>query len=194
MPGGWHYMQKLSSGQSVRIAAFSFEELLTNMLSFRRNHMDLCGADSASIESVRADLKTYLCANFRQNCADSWSPLAVTGGIGNRADYVRPLDRVGQWIADLGNTQIDKVDYAVAGHRAEVCVQCPMNIQWQSQCMPCNDNVLVQVQRTKGSLYTPLDRRLHMCRIYGHINEVAIWLTDTHSTSKETPPPHCWKA
>jgi hypothetical protein len=194
MPGGWHYQQTLSTDQTVKITAFSFEELISNMLTFRRNHMDLCGADKANIESVRADLKAYLCAHFKQNCADSWSPQSVTPIVGNRADYNRPIDRAGAWIAELSNTRTEKVDYALAGVRAQTCAQCPMNVRWQTPCAPCNDNILVRIQQAKGPLYTPLDRRLFMCRVYGHVNEVAIWLTDTHSVSEEKPPPHCWKA
>ena len=193
MPGGWHYQQVLSTGQTVKITAFSFEELISNMLTFRRNHMDLCGAEKASIESVRVDLKDYLCSHFKQNCADSWSPLAVTPGIGTVADYKRPIDRAGAWIAELGNTRTDRVDYALAGVRAQTCVQCPQNVRWQTPCMPCNDNILVRIQQAKGSLYTPLDRQLYMCRIFGHLNEVAVWLSDTHSSSDETPPSICWK-
>lgn len=194
MPGGWHYPQSLSTGQSVKITGFSFEELLSNMLDFRLRHLELCGAASANIESVRADLKTYLCANFRQNCADSWTPPPPTRGIGNVANYERPIDRAGGWIAALGNTRVEHVDYALAGHRAQVCAQCPQNVRWATPCAPCNDNILVRIQHAKGSLYTPLDRHLFMCRVYGHINEVAVWLTDTHSTSEQPPPPHCWKA
>lgn len=199
-PGGWHYVQALSTGQSVEITAFSFEELLSNMLEFRLRHLDLCGAPGANIESVRADLKTYLCANYKQNCADSWSgPVPSPGGgigVQHRADYQRPLDRAGQWIAELANTdaiRAERVDYALAGVRAQTCAQCPQNIRWKSQCEPCNDNILVRVQQAKGSLYTPLDRRLFMCRVYGHINEVAVWLPDTHSSSEEAPPSNCWK-
>jgi hypothetical protein len=102
--------------------------------------------------------------------------------------------RAGGWIAALGNTRVEHVDYALAGHRAQVCAQCPQNVRWATPCAPCNDNILVRIQHAKGSLYTPLDRHLFMCRVYGHINEVAVWLTDTHSTSEQPPPPHCWKA
>jgi len=191
-PGNWHYQQKLTSEQTVKITAFSFEELLSNMLDFRLRHLELCGAASANIESVRADLKAYLCAHFRQNCADNSTPPPDRPGIGNRADYQRPLDRAGTWIAQLGNQRVEKVDYALAGHRAQVCVQCPQNVRWQSPCAPCNDNILVRIQQAKGSLYTPLDRQLYMCRCFGHLNEVAVWLTDTHSASEHEPPDSCW--
>lgn len=191
MPGGWHYQQTLSSGQTIKITAFSFEELLGNMLDFRRRHMDLCGAESAHIEAVRADLKTYLCANFKQNCADATAPPVRAIGI---PTYQRPIDRAGEWLAELGNTRTEFVDYALAGTRAQICAQCPQNVRWATPCGPCNDNILIRIQNAKGSLRTPLDQRLFMCRCFGHINEVAVWLADTHSTSEQPPPPHCWKA
>lgn len=194
-PGNWHYQQALSSGQTIKIEAFSFEEILKNMLEFRQRHMDLCGAENATIERVREDLKAYLCAHFKQNCADS-SPSAFTQSTGyiGKPDYKRPIDRAGNWIAELGNYRTEKVDYALAGHRAQICAQCPQNVRWASGCAPCNDNILVRIQQANGSLYTPLDKRLHMCRVFGHLNAVAVWLTDTHSTSEQPPPAHCWKA
>src|SRR4029077_19153799 len=131
--------------------------------------------------------------NFKQNCADSWTPPpAGTQGIGIRADYHRPIDRAGAWIAELANTRPEKVDYALAGHGAQVCVQCLQNVRWQTPCAPCNDNILVRIQQAKGSLYTPLDRQIYMWRCFGHVNEVAVWLTDTHSTAEQEPPAHCW--
>jgi len=194
-PGGWHYPQSLSSGQAIKITGFSFEQLLENMLDFRRRHLDLCGAESATIEAVRVDLKDYLCKNFRQNCADANTAPAQAraGGIGV-TNYKTPIDKAANWIAQAAAQRNTFVDLAVAGHRAQICAQCQQNVQWQTPCMPCNDNVLVRIQQMKGNLRTPYDRQLHSCRVFGHLNEMAVWLTDTHSTSENPPPAHCWKA
>lgn len=195
-PGGWHYPQILSTGQSVRIASFSFEQLLTDMLDFRKRHSDLCGgASKATIESVRADLKSYLCSHFRQNCADSSTSPNITARVGiGISNYQRPIDRAADWLSQIGHFSIPKVDPALAAQRAHTCAQCPQNVRWSTPCGPCNENVLVRTQNAKGSAHTPYDRSLAMCRIYGHINEVAVWLTDTHSTSEQQPPAICWKA
>jgi hypothetical protein len=195
-PGNWHYPQLLASGQSVRITAFSFEQLLDNMLEFRRRHLELCGAESATIEQVRADLKDYFCKHYKQNCADAQSAPAEVraGGIGI-TNYKTPIDKAANWIAQAAAQRHSLVDLSVAGVRAQTCAQCNQNVRWQTGCMPCNDNVLVRIQQFKGSnLRTPYDRQLHSCRVFGHLNEVAIWLTDTHSTSANPPPAHCWKA
>ena len=195
-PGGWHYPQILSTGQSVRIASFSFEQLLTDMLDFRKRHSDLCGgATKATIESVRADLKSYLCSHFRQNCADSSTSPNITARVGiGISNYQRPIDRAADWLSQIGHFSIPKVDPALAAQRAHTCAQCPQNVHWSTPCGPCNENVLVRTQNAKGSAQTPYDRNLFSCRIYGHINEVAVWLTDTHSTSEQQPPAICWKA
>jgi hypothetical protein len=193
MPGGWHFPQHLSSGQTVKITAFDFPELLANILEFRMRHMDLCGAENARIESVRADLKNYICAHFPQNCADSQETPFV-GWIGIQSDYKRPIDRSGQWLADVANERLEYADPALAAQRAQICAQCPQNVRWQTGCASCNDNVAVRVQNLKGSMRTPYDRNLQMCRTYGHVNEVAVWLLDTHSQPEKPPPPNCWKA
>lgn len=194
MPGGWHYPQLLSSGQTVKITAFDLAGLLEDILDFRMRHLDLCGAQSARIESVRADLKTYICAHFKQNCADSSGP-AFAGAVGiGITNYKTPIDRTGQWLANVANQQLGLVDAALAAQRAVICAQCPQNIRWATPCAPCNDNVLVRIQNLKGSMRTPYDRNLLMCRVFGHANEVAIWLSDTHSQPDNPPPGHCWKA
>jgi hypothetical protein len=197
-PGNWHYLQVLSTGETVRLAAFSFEEILQTMLDFRNRHLELCGgAVKATIEAVRADLKDYLCKHYRQNCADSPGPayagIGVTGTTKSML-YSRPIDKAADWLAKIGNLQIDKVDAALAASRAHICATCPQNVRWATGCQPCNENVLVRIQNAKGSVATPYDRNLFVCRIFGHTNEVAVWLTDTHSTSDQQPPAVCWKA
>jgi hypothetical protein len=190
MPGGWHYPQALSSGQTVKITAFDFEELLKNILEFRMRHLDLCGAENARIEAVRRDLKQYICANYKQNCADPITPSYTGLGVG---EYHRPIDRSGDWLAQTANQRLEYVDLALAAQRAQICSQCPQNIRWATGCAPCNENVLIRTQNLKGNLRTPYDRHLLMCRTFGHINEVAVWLKDTHSQPNLTPPANCWK-
>lgn len=192
-PGGWHYPQLLSNGDTVKITAFSFEELLNSILEFRMRHIDLCGAPNARIEVVRADLKRYICAHFKQNCADTQGA-AVFGGVAaiGVSNYKRPIDRAAQWLADVANLGLSHVDPALAAQRAQICAQCQSNIRWATPCGPCNENVSVRVQQLKGSMATPYDRNLFMCRSYGHNNEVAVWLENTYSVAEHPPPTHCW--
>lgn len=194
-PGGWHYIQKLSTGQEHKVIGFSFEQLLENILDFRRRHIELCGAENAYIDRVRADLKAYFCAHFRQNCADSPILPQTQVGIGltnSMTGYNRPIDRAANWLAQTALQRPDFVDYGIAGHRAEICAQCPQNIRWQTPCAPCNETVEVRLQNFKGNLRTTLDNRLFMCRVFGHVNAAAIWLKDTISTPNFPPPAHCW--
>jgi hypothetical protein len=195
-PQGWHYIQQLSSGQAHRVTGFSFEQLLENMLDFRRRHIDLCGAENATIESVRADLKTYLCAHFRQNCGDSPSMPHNVAGIGvtnSGRDYDRPIDRAGNWIATIALTRPEFVDYGLSGHRAQICVQCPQNIRYATGCAPCNETVDVRIQNFKGNLRTPYDNRLFMCRAFGWLNQAAVWIKNPQDNPIHPLPQHCWK-
>jgi hypothetical protein len=192
-PGNWHYPQVLSSGQTVKIIGFSFEQLQSNLQEFRRRHSDLCGgAANAELSVIRADIKDYFCRNFRQNCADASStPNIQSGGIGV-TNYVTPINKAADWLAHVANDRLEYVDSALAAQRAQVCAQCAQNVRWQTPCQPCNQNVLVRIQQAKGSLSTPYDRNLMVCRSYGHMNEVAVWLKDTKSQPQSQPPAHCW--
>lgn len=194
-PGGWHYEQKFSSGQSHKIIGYSFEQLLENILDFRRRHIELCGAENAYIERVRADLKAYFCAHFRQNCADS-PVLPQTGsGIGitnTMTSYNRPIDRAADWLAQIAGRAPQFIDIGLASQRAQICAQCPQNIRWQTPCAPCNETVEVRLQNFKGNLRTPFDSRLFMCRVFAHVNSAAVWLNDTQTTPLFPPPAHCW--
>jgi hypothetical protein len=192
-PGNWHYPQVLSSGQTHKVTGFSFEELLSNMLEFRTRHIDLCGGNqNATIEAVRRDLKAYLCKNYPQNCADARS--APVQGLGiSVSNYVRPIDKAANWLAKRAHARVDLVDAGLASRRAQTCVQCVQNVGWQTSCAPCNDNVAVRTQQLKGNQRTQFDQSLKMCRIWGWMNEVAVWMTDQQAVSDQQPPPHCWK-
>lgn len=194
-PGGWHYIQKLATGQTHKVIGFSFEQLLENILDFRRRHIELCGAENAYIEAVRADLKAYFCAHFRQNCADSPILPQTQMGIGiSRSDYARPIDRAANWLAQTALQRPDLVDHGIAGERAQICAQCPSNIRWQTPCAPCNETVEVRLQNFKGNMRTAVDNRLFVCRIYGHPNSAAVWLKKPPSSPISPPPAHCWVA
>jgi hypothetical protein len=192
-PRGWRYPQVLSSGQTVEIIGYSFEQLLENLAEFRRRHPDLCGgAEKALIETVRSDYREYVCKHFRQNCASGSSTSTVqTGSIGV-TNYVSPINKAADWLAQIGQNRLEHVDAALAAQRAQICAQCPQNVHWETPCAPCNDNIRIRTQNAKGSLATPYDRNLFVCRVFGHMNEVAVWLSALNSTPQSQPPAVCW--
>jgi hypothetical protein len=107
--------------------------------------------------------------------------------------YVTPINRASDWLAKVAQQPLEHIDPALASQRAQVCAMCPMNVAWQTGCSSCNDNVNVRTQMAKGSLATPYDRNLLVCRIFGWHNQVAVWLKDGHATPEQKPPAVCWK-
>src|ERR1700747_3303166 len=107
-PNSWHYPQVLSSGETVKITGYSFEQLQANMQEFRQRHSDLCGGAATAERSViLADIKDYFCRNFPQNCADARSaPSIQSSGIGV-TNYVTPINKAADWLAQIGNQQIE---------------------------------------------------------------------------------------
>ena len=156
--------------------------------------LELCGgAATAEIATVREDYRSYVCKHFRQNCASgSSTPLTQIGAIGV-ANYVSPINKAADWLSKIGNQRLEYVDAALAAQRAQVCATCPQNVSWLTPCQPCNDNVRIRTQQAKGSFRTPYDSHLHVCRIFGHMNAVAVWLADTQSAGESQPPAICWK-
>ena len=108
-------------------------------------------------------------------------------------NYVSPINKAADWLASLGNQRSEYVDAALAAHRAQICAQCSQNVQWLTPCQPCNENVLIRMQNAKGSLATPYDRNLLVCRSHGWHNAVSVWLKDPPSTPQQAVPTHCWK-
>ena len=192
-PRGWKYPQLVDGGQAIEIIGYSFEQLIENIAEFRRRHPDLCGGtEKSQIGVVREDYRAYVCKHFRQNCASGVNTPAVqTGGIG-MTNYVSPINKAADWLAALGNTRPEYVDAALAAQRAQVCAQCPQNVRWETPCAPCNDNIRIRSHNAKGSLSTPYDRNLAVCRVFGHMNEVAVWLSRPGNNPQSQPPAVCW--
>src|SRR5262249_1900840 len=139
---------------------------------------------------IRDDIRDYYCKNFKQNCAGGTTAPAIQYGVGV-SNYVSPINKAADWLAQIANQRLDHVDAALAAQRAAICAQCPQNVHWQTPCAPCNDNIQVRTQNAKGSLSTPYDRNLQVCRVFGWKNDVAVWLKATRPT--ESAPNHCWR-
>jgi hypothetical protein len=178
----------------VRLTGVGFDELVSAVIQFRQRHSDLCGGAQKSERTVVLDdLREFYCRNYKQNCAGGHStPIAQVGGIGVGTSYVTPINRAADWLAQIRHRRLEHADAALAAERAKICAQCPQNVRWHTSCGPCNDNISVGIQNAKGSLATPFDRHLQVCRCYGWLNEVSVWLKDGHAHSEQQVPSHCW--
>lgn len=193
-PGGWSFEQVVENSTPFKIEGQTYAQLEDKVFSFRLANVELIPSGTATRESVRSDIRAFICPRFPTQCSDDWgiplpkeTPSQVTGTV-----YRMPIQRLEDWIKKLAFSEIQFNDASSAAVRASTCAECPQNIGWKTSCAPCVGSVSTRIARYKGDRHTPLDSKLQACRVFGHHNELAVWMSDTLSTANDTPPPECW--
>jgi len=86
-----------------------------------------------------------------------------------------------------------------ANRRAQICSQCPDNVQAEG-CSGCNSRKIeTLVQKVAGTSRTKHDSQLESCRHCGCLNRVQVWfpkeILQKHMDNKvrEALPAPCWK-
>lgn len=191
-PGGWRFSQTLDNGSVFPIDAGTYPELETKVFNFRLANVEIIPSGTATRESVRFDIRIFICSRFPDQCC---GPIALTPAAppeSKTGSYTIPIHRLDDWFKKLSLAPLEWKDAAAANAAAVICASCPQNVQWRTGCAPCVESVQRRIVRYKGDRSTTLDPRLLSCRIFGHHNELAVWMSNTSSTAKETPPENCW--
>jgi hypothetical protein len=194
MPGGWHTEQELRSGQRQRIEGRTYRELVERTLLFRQQHLELVPPNSATRENVESDLLMWICSRFPSSCTGSRGELPRPI-VQSNPDYVRPINRVEEWIATLSSRELEWIDSASATRRARICVNCHLNQSWQTNCGSCNQNIRSRGLLLRGSHKTGFESQLRACLAYGWLLEVAVWLKNGFGSAapRRQPPGDCWE-
>ena len=87
-----------------------------------------------------------------------------------------------------------------ADARAEICSNCPANIEFTGNCAGCSAGAVRQMlEKVCGDKSTKHDAKLHSCRHCGCLNKAQIWfpleLLQRHTSAEadKALPLHCWK-
>jgi hypothetical protein len=193
MPSGWHYLQRLESGQYQRIEGRTYDELVDKIFSFRLQHIELVPSGTATRERVSADLLEWICTRWPGQCTGARGELPPAPRP-DRTTYSRPSTRVEDWFKLLSTKNLEWVDQATAYKRAKICIACPLNQQWQTGCGPCNQNIRTKALLLRGSHKLGLEGNLRACLGFGWLNEIAVWLVDGFNEASRKIPEKCWKA
>lgn len=194
MPGGWHYEQPLDSGQKQRIEGRTYRELLERILLFRLQHIELISSGTATKEQVQLDVTAWICSRWPTTCTGPRGDFPFKPVEAVRL-YSNPTNAIEDWFKTLSKHELDWLDQATANRRARICMQCPLNQRWETNCGACNTNVRTRSLLLRGSHKSGFENQLKACLAYGWLNEVAIWLRDGFvSQPRRNPPADCWKA
>jgi hypothetical protein len=195
-PGGWHYLQRLSSGQYQRIDGRTYDELVEKVFTFRLQHIELIASGTATKERVSDDLLEWICKRWPRQCTGARGELPVPVAPHQRQSrlgYERPSQRIEDWFRLLATKELGWVDQNTAHTRAKTCIACPLNQQWQTGCGPCNSNIRTKALLIRGSHKSGAESQLRACIGFGWLNEIAVWLEDGFAEATRKIPDKCWK-
>ena len=196
-PGGWTYDQHVDGGTSFKIEGGTYQQLEDKLFQFRLGNIEIIPSGTATRESVRDDIRSEICSRAPNQCVGTPAKelvRQVEEPLGRAMGYTLPISRLDDWFKRLAVENLTWRDPVSARANADICVTCPQNIAWQTGCKPCVETIERRIVRYKGDRSTPVDSQLKACRVFGHHNQLAVFLKNTFSTSKETPPAACWNA
>jgi hypothetical protein len=212
-PNGFHFIQQLKNGKTHKIeGAASWQELEHQVLRFRLEQITLVAPERADPEHVAEDIHDYICRNYPTSCVDrrAFADLSrgegmpepgselggyiSAGGDGEQTfrKFIPLIQRIAEWLGQLGQEPKPFTTPAEADKRAHICTQCPQNIRFETSCQPCNQNVRMETVRILGTRKTRHDQNLMGCRLLGHANRIAVWL-DADKIENQALPQTCWR-
>ena len=196
-PGGWHFIQPLSGGRSLKVKAASFESLVTNVLTTRLEN-DITPGDA------RQEVEDYICGLSKGQCSAVPKPRSSAPATPTAE---KPPGMAERWVdvilAWANKTTRNRTgmggvtSLAVAEERAAQCATCPLNKRWQNACPQC----VVKTQQVLNRLHqgVRLQTKTTVARVGGCShhrwdNETAAFLAEPES-GKQTdtnPVAGCW--
>jgi hypothetical protein len=198
-PGGWHYVQTLAGGRTLRIpeagSANDFNDLVNKVLVIRL-------ANRVAPGDPHEDVEAYLCSKTQGTC---YAPKAEAQGPTGEPTKPRErpkrfVDDILNWVVGIFRNRTEKtnlVPVQVAEARISVCVNCSHQKEWKNSCPACVQSAQSQLNllRSGRNLSSPsLSKNVRGCAFHRWDNTSAAFLKEPPSgnTTDEPQPPNCW--
>jgi hypothetical protein len=194
-PGGFYFEQALSDGSYSKIEGASLDHILELVLKYRQgNGMILPSGCTPTPEAVWADYNAWVCSKYPWLCTGTREPPPqTTETLSLTTGWEMLVLRAQRWVDALKRTAIDWVDQKSATDRAQICLACPQNVEWHTNCSSCNQNLVGSAQAIQGVRRTGVEAGLKCCRAFGTYQPLAVWLQQPQGDSRYQPPPQCWR-
>jgi hypothetical protein len=189
MPGGWHKPEKDRLGRDMPqpIRADTYQKLIEAVIQFRVDNV-------IPIGDVRRDVNDYICSNFPHMCHPVTGAV-VQVSIDHHPTGTKTLtDNMIQWLdGAITNHSSEHLEMSLeAQRRAEICIKCRFNTQWNSSCGSCLEAVNRMSSIIRMGNDTPRGHKLKACQILQHENRSAVWLRRERINQSLDLPAHCW--
>ncbi len=184
---GWRYTHPNS--QHV-VQAKSWNELMDRVRKYRNANGIALG------ESFEETLGSEVCAQTEWGtpvCEEQDWPVTVVNRKISMYDVVNFLKVLTHWLVNKPGF----VDQSEAERRAQICVDCPHNVE-VSGCFGCT-NVARLILDAINDRTTREDEKLKNCRVCGCVNRAQVWVPKETLDQGVTPemreafPAYCWK-
>ena len=188
-PGGHHFIEKIDGQPDVRIEGANYREVAAALLRHRL-------ANKVPPGDPLSEVYGFVCGQWPHFCDDVGpvpAPRSTSQGhiSGDILHWMNQL-----WKRQAGAPR-SLVQDPKARRRAEVCAQCPKNVEWTAGgCGSC-----ISTAQQVGYVYragrtTGIDQNLLGCSIVRQDNHTAVWsdnLPDMTEAQKAALPDHCWR-
>jgi len=194
-PGGFIYDQPLADGSRMRITGASYDHVLELILKFRLAHLALLVPGvQATQEAVASDYNEAVCSQYPWLCKPLNAPVPDPSAGQGAPGFIPLFSRMLENLNELKNAgAIPYVDQMQAQSRANICMNCPQNIQWETNCGSCNQNLVALSYQIRQGRRLGADSALRGCRAFGTALAVSVWLADPGGDARYQPPSICWR-
>lgn len=98
-----------------------------------------------------------------------------------------------QWTEQTILQKPKLVNVAEAAERAEICLRCPQNVRWQTQCGDCNKELEQRVITLRAAVMFDFDPALLGCRAHRIPLQAAVFMDrDYLPANSPSAPEYCW--
>lgn len=187
-PFGWRFPRNYPAIDDKWIESDTFENLITGVTNYRI-------ANQRKLGNPGADIESYICSTYPQQCNLSQPPVSDTF-VEDNPEGANFRERVTQWSANryarVGSIAL--VEQDEANRRAAICLTCPQNQEWRIGCPPCisaTERTLVLLRQNQNAEPTTLG-----CALSGQDNATAVWMPESLLKHRvqylDSLPDHCW--
>jgi hypothetical protein len=196
-PGGYWYEQGMADGSWTRIEGGSLDNLYSLILQYRQMNGGVVKEGTlCTPDGVWGDYQQWACGKWPWLCTGVREPppSTMTLGAGTPGSgFEMLIFRMQRWVDGLRMGAIDWVDQKRATDRAQVCMGCPQNVAWETNCTSCNGNLVQSDRAVLGVRRTGFEQALRGCRAYGTKLDLAVWVDNPGGDNKYEAPPQCWR-
>jgi hypothetical protein len=186
--GGWRYMQAQRDGSFQRIPAQGSAQTAWKLVEQVRTYRINEGCPMGDPER---DVAEYI---------KKVSPLndrfKGKGGVLNKPrpePFIPLIQRLREWLDGISPKRPKLEGLTIAGERSEICLKCPQNIRWKTQCGECNDAIDYLGHTLRARTSYDLDDALHGCRVHGlHLPSAVFIDRDDLPAKMADAPQSCW--